>query len=78
MTHPDTIGTVILDGKTYEIDWPHGPGEETTRDPYCAVVYHDGSQVSDLPLPGFGQPYTSASQIMQIATEYITEGGLND
>ncbi|WRS30580.1 hypothetical protein U6G28_02520 [Actinomycetaceae bacterium MB13-C1-2] len=73
-----TIGTVEWEGHTYEIDWPFYLDEPSMRDEYCAVVYEKGRQLAELPLPGFGETYKSAEQIMDIAFEFIAGGGLDD
>lgn len=76
--HEDTIGTIEWGGATYEIDWPFLIDDETERDPYLAVVYRDGEQLDELPLPGFGEAFESEEQIMEIAFEFIAGGGLDD
>lgn len=76
--HAHTIGTVEWDGHTYDIDWPFEIDDETTRSPYCAMVYEGDRELAELPLPGFGQAFESVEQIMDIAVEYIAGGGLDD
>jgi len=76
--HPDTIGTVTWEGKTYEIDWPFDINDETKRDPLIAVVYLDGVQLADLPAEGLGVPFTSKQQVMRIARNFIKSGGVEE
>lgn len=75
--HEDTIGRIERDGVTYEVDWCHELDNPAVRDPYTAVLYVNGSQVCDLPLPGFGEGFTSVEQVMQIARETIDAGGIS-
>ena len=72
------IGIVDWGGRAYEIDWPFELDGPTTRDPITAVVYLDGDQVAELPLPGFGGYFVSVEQVMDIAYEFIAGGGLDD
>lgn len=74
--HPDTIGEIEWDGKTYQIDWPFDLEDETTRDESLAVVYLDGKQVGEFCEP-FG-PLANEAQVMSLAWEYITNGETDD
>lgn len=74
--HPDTIGEIEWDGKTYQIDWPFDLNDETTRDETLAVVYLDGEQVGEFCEP-FGT-LTNEDQVMSLAWEYLTNGETED
>lgn len=74
--HPDTIGQIDWEGKTYEIDWPFDLDDETTRDEYLAVVYLDDKLVGDF-CARF-EPLTSKEQVMALAYEYITGENMED
>lgn len=73
--HPDTIGTIEHDGKTYEIDWPRELFNQNRRHAH-GVIYLNGHLVRDFVKPGFGT-FTSAEQVMQTAQDFINAGGLN-
>lgn len=74
--HPDTIGEIEWNGKTYQVDWPFDLDDETTRDESLGVIYLDGVQVAEFNEP-FG-PLTDEGQVMHIAREYITSGETDD
>lgn len=74
--HPDTIGELEWDGKTYQIDWPFNLDNETTRDESLGVIYLDGVQVGEFNEP-FG-PLTNKAQVMSLAWEYVTNGETED
>jgi hypothetical protein len=71
--HPDTIGKVEHNGIVYEVDWPFDLEDNEKHDSITAVLYVDGEQIADLPLPGLGIPFTNEEQVMEIAREYIKE-----
>lgn len=74
--HPDTIGEIEWNGKTYQIDWPFDLGDETTRDESFGVIYLDGEQVGECS-EQFGR-LTSEHQVMARAWECITNGETDD
>lgn len=74
--HPDTIGEIEWDGKTYQIDWPFDLDDETTRDDFLGVIYLDGELVGE-----FNEPFgalTNATQVMRLAWECIASGETDD
>lgn len=76
--HPDTIGQIEWEGRTFDIDWPFGFDDPDKRDPYLAVIYENDVQLDELPLPGFGESFESEGQVMGIAFEYIAGGALDE
>lgn len=74
--HPDTIGQIDWEGKTYEIDWPFDLDDATTRDESFAVIYLNGAQVGEF--CAMFEPLTSEEQVMTLAHEYITGGNTED
>lgn len=75
--HEDTIGTIDWNGKTYEIDWPYEPDDETKRNAMFGAIYLDGDQVGECCPPGF-EPLTTEKQVMDAAWETIREGDTDD
>lgn len=73
--HEHTIGTVIHDGRTFDIDWPFDPYDDTERDQMLAVIFHDGEELAGVePLPG--QQFVTKAQVMEAATTVVENGGI--
>ncbi len=70
--HPDTIGTIDWDGKTYEIDWPRCFDDETQRDDF-GVIYLNGTQVGEV-IAHFGERFDCEDDVMEAAMEAIMNG----
>ncbi|WP_296249614.1 hypothetical protein [uncultured Stenotrophomonas sp.] len=77
MSHADTIGTIEHGGKTYEIDWPEDPGDETKRNEMCGFIYLGDVQVGECAPPG-GLPLTNEKQVMDAAWDTIRDGETDD
>lgn len=77
MAHEHTVGTVEWEGKTYEIDWPHDPDDETQRNPIAGFIYLDGEMVGEAPAP-WGMDFTDARQVIRVAGDVIRTGETDD
>lgn len=72
--HSHTIGEIEWGGKTYEIDWPFEPDDETeTIRCDFGAIYLDGEQVGEVCAP-LGETIESAEQVMDLALEAIERG----
>lgn len=76
MAHPDTIGVVDWDGKSYEIDWPFDINDDSKRDETLGVVYLDDEQVGEFTKPM--SSFTNEQEVLDTAFEFISSDGLED
>lgn len=73
-----TIGTYVHNGKTYEIDWPNDPEDETQKNSLAGAIYLDDRHVGEC-WPNFIQDgFTSASEVMASAVSVIEAGETDD
>lgn len=75
--HQHTIATVSIGPRTYEIDWPNDPEDETIRDVWvCAIFQGDGMIAVVEPdglAPGVVAEFTTAQQVVDAGLAWLEE-----
>lgn len=74
--HPDTIGEIVWDGKTYEIDWPYKMDSDTEREAY-GIFYLDGRPRGEFCKPRM-EEFETADEVMALAKAWLENGWQED
>lgn len=73
--HPDTIGTIDMNGTVYEIDWPYRLDDETTREDY-GIIYLNGKMIGEF-CPPLGRQFETEDDVMAEAFAAVLAETMN-